>query len=65
MSASVLKTLFWSLSVALSISAIAYSTALYNVEDAKQNAFMMKACTDAGGDWLKAWSSGHYCQRAH
>lgn len=58
-----IKILCWSIPISLAIGAIAYATAIYNIEDAKQNAFMMKVCTDAGGDWLKTWNNRYYCQR--
>jgi len=57
-----MKVFAWALPVALAVSAIAYSTALYNIEDAKQNSFMMKACVDAGGGWRYSWGKG-VCER--
>lgn len=58
-----MRALWWSLPLSIAIAAIAYSTALYNIEEAKQAAFMMKVCTDAGGSWLQYWSGKPYCQR--
>lgn len=50
-----MRTLAWSIPVALAVAAIAYSSALYSVESVKQEAFMMKACVDAGGSWTYSW----------
>ena len=50
-------------SAVLAIVAIAYWTAQANIEDAKQEAFMMKACVDAGGEWSKSWNRIPSCLR--
>lgn len=55
----------WTVPAALAFSAMCYSIAIYNVEDSKQVAFMMKACVDAGGSWVRrGWGiSPMNCER--
>lgn len=53
----------WACAAVVSIVAIAHYTSLYEIEQAKQDAFMMKVCTDAGGDWLRQWNNLPYCKR--
>lgn len=43
------------LSVAIGFSAMCYSIAIYNVEEVKQQAFMMKACADAKLEFRFSW----------
>lgn len=45
------------LSAAIALAAISYSTAQYNMEVIKQQSFMMKICTEAGGDWVLSWDN--------
>lgn len=54
---------FISVSAAISIACVSYWTAQANIEDAKQEAFMMKACVDAGGEWSKSWNRIPSCLR--
>lgn len=58
-----LKILCWSVPLSIAIGAMAYSTALYNMEAERQNAFMMKVCMDAGGEWSHYWNWHPYCKR--
>lgn len=53
------------LSLSIAFSALAYSIAIYNIEGAKQEGFMMKACMDAGGEWLRYWNNQTYCKRTN
>ena len=53
----------WAAALTGMVTAIAYNTAQYNIEEVKQNAFMMKACMDAGGIWEKAWTPHYECKR--
>jgi len=55
--------LIWAAALSVIVSALAYNTAQYNIEDAKQNAFMMKACVDAGGNWEKTWNNKFECKK--
>jgi len=50
-------------SAILAIIAVSYFTAQANIEDGKQEAFMMKACVDAGGEWSKSWNRIPSCLR--
>ena len=59
-----MKNLWWSLPLSIAIAVIAYSTSVYNSEYVRQEAFMMKACVDAGGDWLRYWNWSPYCKRS-
>jgi len=45
------------------IACISYWTAQANIESDKQEAFMMKACVDAGGEWSKSWNRIPSCLR--
>jgi hypothetical protein len=54
---------FICVAVVLSIGCISYWTAQANIEDSKQEAFMMKACVDAGGEWSKSWNRIPSCLR--
>jgi hypothetical protein len=56
--------LIWAMGIVVSIAIIADATSKYNIEDVKQEAFMMKACVDAGGSWEKGWTPVHECKRA-
>lgn len=59
-----MKHLIWAASVAASVVAISYWTAQANIEADKQSAFMMRACVDAGGLWLRqGWSTYYNCER--
>ena len=60
---SLMKTLYLSMSAALAVAAIAYSLAIYGIEEIKQESFMMKACVDAGGDWSRGWGNRPVCAR--
>jgi hypothetical protein len=51
------------ITVVLSITALSYYTAQASIESYKQNAFMMKACVDAGGQWMKGWTPQWDCIR--
>ena len=50
-----MKALAWSVPLAIAFSALCYAVALYNIEEAKQNSFMMQACVKAGGSWQTSW----------
>jgi hypothetical protein len=58
-----MRLMAWTMPAALAIAAIAYSVSLYSIEAAKQEAFMMKVCISAGGEWLKYWNNKSYCSR--
>jgi hypothetical protein len=58
-----MKVLWWSLPLSAAVAAIAYSSANYYSEESRQEAFMMKACVDAGGEWLRYWNNFPYCKR--
>lgn len=58
-----MKIFAWTIPAAVAFSALCYSVAIYNIEHTKQAAFMMKACVDAGGSWLRKWNNSPYCQR--
>jgi hypothetical protein len=46
------------------VGSLSYAIAIYNIEASKDQAFMVKACVDAGGEWLKAsWSQAMECKR--
>lgn len=48
----------------LCVAAISHCTMQGDLEEAKQRAFMMKACVDAGGDWsASGWRSDRSCVR--
>lgn len=49
--------------MALMFSAIVYGVTQYSVEELKQDAFMMKACADAGGEWVRTWNNRTQCLR--
>ncbi len=53
----------WAAALTGIITAIAYNTAQYNIEAVKQDAFMMKACMDAGGSWEVDWRTQRNCKR--
>lgn len=55
------KTICWSLCVAVSIAAISYSMAIYNIEEVKQTSFMMQACAKAGGTWNVGFAGRPTC----
>jgi hypothetical protein len=57
------KTACWAAAVAISITAIAWSSAQFSIEDVKQRAFMMKVCTDAGGSWVSNWRNEWSCEQ--
>jgi hypothetical protein len=60
---NLLKHLIWAITAMTAVAVIAIETREYNIEDAKQDAFMMKACVDAGGEWQKAWNGRPSCLR--
>lgn len=45
------------------VGLIAKYSSDYYVEEIKQEAFMMKACVDAGGEWSKTWNGRPNCMR--
>lgn len=49
--------------VTASIAAVSKYTSEYSIEKAKQDAFMMKACVDAGGQWVKNYGPTWNCVR--
>jgi len=58
------KTMIVCVAAVAGIVCIAYWTAQANIESDKQEAFMMKACVDAGGEWSKSWNRIPSCLRA-
>lgn len=59
-----IKHLIWIIPVSLTVCWVATMTRDANIETEKQQAFMMKACVDAGGDWLKSgWTPAKECKR--
>ena len=46
----------WATALVLAIAAIAYHSSQYEIEAAKQRAFMFKVCVDAGGQFDVSWS---------
>jgi ApbE superfamily uncharacterized protein (UPF0280 family) len=46
----------WATALVLCVAAVAHASSQYEIEQAKQTAFMMKACADAGGDWSVHWN---------
>lgn len=58
-----IKILAWMLPISLAVSAIAYSSSNYYQEEVRQDAFMMKVCTDAGGSWYRDWRNKPQCDR--
>jgi hypothetical protein len=50
--------------VTVAVSMIAKYTSEYNIEEIKQESFMMKACVDAGGEWSKSWNRVPSCLRS-
>lgn len=53
----------WALAIIASIGVIAHYTALSSMETDKQNAFMMKACADAGGSFAIGFAGRQTCKR--
>lgn len=53
----------WAVCIAVAVAAIAYNASQYEIERAKQDAFMMKACVDAGGQWVKNLGPTWNCVR--
>jgi hypothetical protein len=49
--------------VVFCVAVIAAASSQYHIEAAKQDAFMMKACVDAGGQWEKNWRQIPSCLR--
>lgn len=45
------------------VACVSYWAAQANIESDKQEAFMMKACVDAGGEWSKTWNRVPSCLR--
>lgn len=45
------------------IACISYWTAQATMESDRQEAFMMKACVDAGGEWSRSWNRIPSCLR--
>lgn len=59
-----MKRLIWIIPLGLTVSWIATMIRDASIEDYKQQAFMMKACVDAGGEWVMAtWSPVKDCIR--
>ncbi len=59
-----MKNLVWIIPVAFTACWIATMTRDANIETERQQAFMMKACVDAGGDWTRSgWSVIRECIR--
>lgn len=57
------NTLTICITAILIIACVSYWTAQANMESDKQEAFMMKACVDAGGEWSKSWNRIPSCLR--
>lgn len=53
----------WAICIAAVVAALSFSTSAYYQEQAKQDAFMMKACVDAGGEWVKNFGPTWNCVR--
>jgi len=47
----------------VAVGLIAKYSSEYYIEEIKQEAFMMKACVDAGGEWAKSWNRIPSCIR--
>lgn len=57
------KTWFVCVAIVLCVACVSYWTAQANMESYRQEAFMMKACVDAGGEWSKTWNRIPSCLR--
>ena len=53
----------WAIALVLTISAIAYCNSQSDIEWTKKEAFLGKACFDAGGLWNPDWRRVYYCER--
>lgn len=51
------KHFIWAVAAVLCVAAVAHATATYSIEAAKQEAFMLKACVDAGGQFRVIWGN--------
>lgn len=61
---TMLKTICWSVATTVIAVGFIYCIAWSNNEEAKQRAFMMKACVDAGGQWERdGWTAYFNCRR--
>lgn len=58
-----MRHIIWACAAVIAITALSYYTAVYNMEEAKQQAFMMKACVDAGGQWKRNFTPTWDCIR--
>jgi hypothetical protein len=60
---NLIKHLIWAICVMTSVAVIAIEASSYSREEEKQRAFMMKACVDAGGTWIRNWTPSWNCVR--
>lgn len=58
-----MKFAIMAIAFVISFSAMCYNIAIYHIEEAKQTSFMMKACVDSGGSWLRYWNNLPYCKK--
>jgi hypothetical protein len=47
----------WATALVLCVAALADRSSRYYVEEAKQRAFMLKSCVEAGGSWSIKWGN--------
>ncbi len=58
-----MKHLAIALFMSVAIVAICWATMQYSIEENKQQAFMMSACVNAGGQWKKNFGPTWDCIR--